>query len=44
MSYVLQVWGQPFRAVAFWLRRPDIAWLLHRARQAAQVDEVIFAA
>ena len=36
--------SQPFRDLAFWLRRPDIAWMLHRCRQAARVRQVIVAA
>jgi hypothetical protein len=34
MPYVLEVWGQPFRTAAFYLRRPVLAWKVHRYRAA----------
>lgn len=39
MPYVLEVYGLPFRTVAFWCRRPDLAWYLFRTKRALQVGE-----
>ena len=44
MPYVLEVWGQPFRNAAFWLRRPDLAYGLWLYRRAARQGERVLSA
>lgn len=44
MPFVLEVVGTPFRHVAFWLRRPDLAWYCFRVKRGLRRGEYVVAA